>query len=271
MIKDHGDMESVYETFIDSVIDPNRPNVARMYNYFLGGKDNFPSDRRAAEEVISKVPHVREMAKHNRYFLHRCIRYLAEECQIRQFLDFGTGIPTHGSVHEVAQEIIPNARIVYVDNDPVVLAHSRALRVPTENVAVVEADIRDPRSLLRSSDVKELIDFSEPIGVLFIAVLHFITDDEDPYGIIDVFREAVPSGSHIAITHIEKTSETLQAARVYDRANAPGVPRSHYEVMNFLGGLQLVYPGLVSISEWRPEFDAPRQWLPFLAGVGRKP
>jgi hypothetical protein len=269
-----GDLEPIYQTFINSMIDPNTPNIARMYDYYLGGKDNFPCDREAAREVIARVPLASEIAQHNRYFLSRCVRYLVGQCGIQQIIDVGTGLPTQGSVYEVAQAIVPDVRVVYVDNDPLVLAYARSLRVPNDNVAVLNADAREPDAILRSSDVRELIDFSEPVAVLFIALLHFITDDEDPRSIVGTFRAAIPSGSCIAISHVEKTRQTQEGAKIYGRANAPVVPRSRDEIKGLFDGLQLADPGVVCISEWRPDFDGfdrPNQTLPFLGGVGRKP
>jgi hypothetical protein len=210
-------------------------------------------------------------ARRNCHFLSRAVRFLAGECGIRQFIDLGTGFPAQESVHKVAQEIAPEARVICVDNDPVVLTHARALGVPNDNVTVLAADIREPQTILGSSDVRELIDFSEPVAVLALAVLCCITDKEDPYRIVDAFREVIPAGSYIAITHIESTEQTRAAARVYDTANAPIVPRSRSELMRFFGGLDLVEPGIVSLSEWSPGFAIPNPRLPFLCGIGRKP
>jgi hypothetical protein len=264
------DAEPTYQAFAKSVIDPETPNVARMYNYYLGGNDWFDSDRAAAEEVIASVPLVREMARHNRHFLRRCVRFLARECGIRQFLDVGTGLPSEGNVHEVAREVDPDVRVVYVDNDPVVLAHARRLRVPSDNVTVITADVREPRTILRSSDVRELIDFTEPVAVLFIAILHFITDDDNPHDILGIFRETVPPGSYIAITHIENDPRNQAGARVYERTNVPAVLRTRAEISHLFDGFQLVDPGVVPISQWHPDSDTPGSELPFLGGVGRK-
>lgn len=209
--------------------DVTVPNVARIYDYFLGGKDNFAADREAAEE-------------------------LASDLGIGQFIDIGSGLPTADNTHEIAQEIRPDARVAYVDYDPVVVAHGRALLESSPNVAVIEADLRRPGVIVGSHSLADLVDFSAPVAILLTAVLHFIPDDEDPYGIVDILRCVMAPGSYLVISHATQDDvsreETLGGMSIYDKASAPVVPRSHGDVLKFFGRMDLVYPGLVNISEW---------------------
>jgi S-adenosyl methyltransferase len=179
-------------------VDTTKPNIARMYDYLLGGKDNFAADREIAEISLRIMPDSRKGPRSNRAFLRRVVRYLTAAAGIRQFLDLGSGLPTRGNVHEIAQEIAPTARVVYVDNDPVVLTHSRAL-LAGNHTAVVTADIREPESILKHPAVRGLIDFDRPVGLLMFAILHHVNDTEDPGGIAATFREAMPSGSHLSV------------------------------------------------------------------------
>jgi hypothetical protein len=248
-----------------------------MYDYYLGGKDNFAVDREAAEQVLSAAPEVRVLASENRAFLGRAVRYLTAEAGIRQFIDVGTGLPTQGNVHEVAQEVDPAARVVYIDNDPIVRAHARALLPGDGTTAVIEADMRHPRAILDHPDLHRLITLDEPVAVLFMSVLHFITDEEDPYGMVAAFRDAAVPGSHLALSHItspEQNAEAAEAAAdVYKaRATSPAVLRSPKEIMTLFDGYELVEPGLVYLPQWRPDDpqdarDAESVWM--LAGVGR--
>ncbi len=181
-------------------IDTTVPTPARMYDFWLGGHDNFAVDRAAALAVSEAAPEIRLMALENRKFLRRAVRYLAAEAGIAQFLDIGTGLPTQGNVHQVAQQVNPDARVVYADNDPMVLAHSRALKTGG-NTAVIEADLRDPASILDHPRTRELIDFSQPLAVLLVAVLHFIGGDDDPYAIVGSICDTLPPGSYLVISH----------------------------------------------------------------------
>jgi hypothetical protein len=256
----------------------DRPTPARMYDYYLGGKDNFAVDREAAEQVLSAAPEVRLLATENRAFLGRAVRFLAAEAGIRQFVDVGTGLPTQGNVHEVAQAVDPAARVVYVDNDPIVRAHARALLPSDGTTAVIEADLRDPRPILDHPDLRRLIRFDEPVAVLFMSVLHFIADEDDPYGTVAAFRDACVPGSYLALSHItspeQNTEGATAAADVYKaKATSPAILRSPTEVQRYFEGYELVEPGLVRLPQWRPDdpgdaLKADEVWM--LAGVGRK-
>jgi hypothetical protein len=175
-------------------INTGVPNPARIYDYFLGGKDNFPADREVADQVVAIAPVARDIVEDNRAFLRRAVRLLAREAGVRQFIDLGSGLPTQGNVHEIAQAVAPDARVVYVDNDAMVVTHSRAL-LAGDNTVAIEADLRDPDSVMGHPEVRELIDFDQPIALLLMAILHFIPDDEDPYGIVARFRDTLPAGS----------------------------------------------------------------------------
>jgi hypothetical protein len=254
-------------------IDVTQPSVARMYDYYLGGKDNFASDRLLAEQVMQHMPQVPKIVRENRSFLCRVVRYLVEQCGIRQFIDLGTGLPTQENVHEAAQAICPDARIIYVDNDPLVLAHANALLVTNGNTKVVQADIREPGLVLELAADSGLINFSEPVALLMITVLHFVINDEDPWGVVREFSHAMASGSYLAVSHAERRphAEEAAAAKLYDHASAPMVPRSRHAVERFFDGFELVAPGIVTVSEWRPFLAGVSvSDIPVVGGVGRK-
>ena len=262
--------------------DTSVAHPARMYDYFLGGKDNFPADRAAADRLLAAAPQTRVGARENRAFLQRAIRYLAGEAGIRQFLDIGTGLPTQGNVHEIAQATAPDARVVYVDNDAMVVTHSRAL-LAGRNTVAIEADLRDPDSVMRHPEVRELIDFDQPIALLLMAILHFVPDEQDPYGIVARFRDALPAGSYLALSHgtrdiparTDMSPEAMaemgaKVERLYQLTTASLVTRTRAQVERFFDGFDLLDPGLVEIQLWRPdEADA---LLPggFYGGVGRR-
>ncbi len=258
-------------------IDVNTPSVARLYDYYLGGKDTFPADRRAAEEVLSILPEVRIAARENRAFLGRAVRFLAR-AGIDQFLDIGTGLPTQGNVHEVAHEITPDARVAYIDYDPIVLAHARALlRGAKGEITVASGDLRQPEEILHSPEVCKHLDFSKPVAVLLVAIMHFITEADDPRRILTTLRDALPSGSYLVLSHGTYDTHVEAAAKgskVYERANSPLVLRSRAEIRELFEGVELVSPGLVWLPEWRPDdfplYDDPAQSLA-VCGVGRKP
>ena len=263
-------------------INTGVPNPARIYDYFLGGKDNFPADREVAEQVVAIAPVARDIVEDNRAFLRRAVRLLAGEAGIRQFIDLGSGLPTQGNVHEIAQAVAPDARVVYVDNDAMVVTHSRAL-LAGDNTAAIEADLRDPDSVMRHPEVRELIDFDQPIALLLMAILHFVPDEEDPYGIVARFRDALPAGSYLALSHgtrdiparTDMSPEAMaemgaKVERLYQLTTASLVTRTRAQVERFFDGFDLLDPGLVEIQLWRPdEADA---LLPggFYGGVGRK-
>ncbi len=255
-------------------LNPGVPNPARMYDYYLDGKNNFPADREAAERALAIAPSTRDMARENRAFLRRAVRFLAAEAGIRQFLDIGAGLPTQGNVHEVAQAVAADARVVYADNDPVVVTHARAL-LADPSTAAIPADLRDPGAILASPEVRALLDSGQPVAILLLAVLHFIQDADDPAGIVARLRDAVPAGSYLAISHATadapnpRPEVAAQVVGVYRRATASLALRGGAEVARFFEGFDLVDPGLVQVQHWRPEAvsTAPGGiW----GGVGRK-
>ena len=256
--------------------DTGVPNVARIYDALLGGKDNYAADRQAAEELLTAVPGAERAARENRAFLGRAVRFLAGEAGIRQFLDIGTGLPTLGNVHEIAQAANPAARVVYADYDPVVLLHANVLLAKAVTVAAVNADLRYPRDLLTSPAVRALIDFDEPVAVLLVAVLHFLEDSDDPWKIVDCIKDHMAPGSYLVVSHV--TGDDLppdarqQARGVYENASAPGVTRAYDDIARFFDGLVMLAPGLVNVPTWRPDriTRTPHETL-FYAGIGRKP
>lgn len=256
-------------------IDPSVPTAAGMYDYYLGGKGNFAADRRAANHVIAAAPEVILIARENRRFMQRAVQFLARDAGIRQFLDIGTGLPTQGNVHEIAQAETSDARVVYVDNDPKVLAHSRALKTTgTKTTRVITADLRDPDGILKHPDTRTLIDFDEPMAVLLVAVLHFIDDAADPYQIVAHLRDAMAPGSFLVITHVTgdtRPDHAIGAADAYKKTKNPATLRTRTQIEHFFDGLHLVDPGLVFVSEWRPDIEtdlmSEEVWV--LGGLGR--
>jgi len=256
-------------------IDVTVPSVARMYDYLLGGKDNFAADREAAAKLLEIVPDAQKIARNNRDFMVRAVRFLAE-AGVSQFIDLGTGIPTSPNVHEIARKVIPDARVVYVDHDPVVLAHSRALLATDDGVIAVKADFRDSAEVLGDPGVLRLIDFSQPVAVLILSVLHFIGDEEDPGGIVAGFRERLTPGGYLVISAItsENMGESVAAGAsdLYRAARTPAVARSREQILSFFTGFELEEPGLVNAVDWRPEVDTDTRLtgVHMLAGVGHK-
>ncbi|GII57386.1 hypothetical protein Pth03_57750 [Planotetraspora thailandica] len=256
--------------------DPTTPNVARLYDYYLGGKDNFAADREAAERILSVAPELRLAARENRAFLGRAVRFLARQ-GITQFLDIGTGLPTQGNVHEVASEVVEDARVVYVDKDPVVLGHARALLAEADgHTVVVEGDLRRPEDILENEDVVKAIDFGRPVGLLLVAIMHFIREEDDPARIVATLRDALPPGSYFVMSHGTRDARAeavTTGTKVYENAAAPLVLRSRLEIEALFDGFDLVDPGLVWLPQWRPDqphlFDPPERSL-ILCGVGRK-
>jgi hypothetical protein len=259
-------------------LDTSVAHIARVQDYWLGGKDNFRADREAGDDAVEAFPGLVASVRANRAFLARSVRYLAGEAGIRQFLDIGTGIPAANNTHEVAQSIAPECRIVYTDNDPAVLTHARALLTSTPEGATdyLDADLRDTGKIL--ADAAGTLDFSRPIAVMLVAVLQFIPDEDDPHGIVTRLLSAVPSGSHLVITHpasdLQATATaTAEMAQRLNRLMAQKVtPRSHAEITRFFDGLELIEPGIVRGPEWRPDTEDHRtvpsnMW----SGVARKP
>jgi hypothetical protein len=252
--------------------DPSVPSPARMYDYYLGGKDNFPADREAAEHALSAVPFGREVARANRQFLVRAVTFMARG-GIGQFIDLGTGLPTRPNVHDVARSVLPQARVLYVDNDPMVCSHARALLATNDGVAAIQGDIRTPQAILNDPITHTLIDFTQPVGVLFVAVLHFLTDDDQPWEQVAAFRWRMADGSMLAVSHItsDGTPPGVQATirEVYAEASAPAVFRTRHQIESFFGGLDLVEPGLVEVGAWRSLRPSPPAPLRFLGGMAQ--
>ncbi|WP_436789480.1 SAM-dependent methyltransferase [Yinghuangia sp. YIM S10712] len=249
------------ETHVPQGIDTTTAHPARMYDYYLGGKNNFAADRAAADLILGAAPEAATVARAGRDFLARAVRCAAGELGIRQFLDVGTGIPADGNVHEVAQAVAPEARVAYVDNDPIVLAHARALISgdPRGRTTIVQADLREPEKIIASPEVRDVIDFTRPVAVVLGMVLHFVRDSEDPAGIISRLCAPLAPGSALIVSHVTYRSEDLKkfAEDVYERASAPVVPRTYDEVAALLTGLTPVDPGLVRVTQWRPEPGTP--------------
>ncbi|MCU1642521.1 MAG: hypothetical protein JWN03_2796 [Nocardia sp.] len=244
-------------------IDTTKPHPARRYDYWLGGKDNFAADRESADAVAEAFPTVRLAAVENRNFLRRVAAYLTAETGIRQFLDIGAGLPTAGNVHEIAQGIAPESRIVYVDNDPIVLVHARTLldSSPEGATAYLDADLRDPERILSHPDLLATLDLNKPVALMLVAIMHFFTDDTRPYELVRTLCDALPPGSHLVMSHA--TNDFLDdedLARTSEANLRSGVPfqlRSSAEFAKFFTGFEMVAPGITSVTAWRPD-----EWRP---------
>ena len=260
-------------------VDAGVPNSARIWNYWLGGKDNFPVDREAGDDYRAIYPEIVDVARASRKFLTRAVRYLAGQAQVRQFLDIGTGLPTADNTHEVAQRVVPDAKVVYVDNDPVVLTHARALLTTTTrqgDTAYIDADLHDPDTILEAA--ARTLDFTQPIGLMLLGILGHIEDDEEARSIVKRLMDALPPGSYLTICDgTNDISEAgVEAQQRYNESGAvPYRLRSASQVTAFFEGLQVVEPGVVSCPRWRPDPDDLSRGLPAemdqFAGVGRKP
>lgn len=245
--------------------DPAGPDVAsaaRVYDYLLGGGQNFAVDRRLAEQFLELEPDTKLIARHNRAFLGRAVRFLAGQ-GIRQFIDLGSGIPTVGNVHEIAQKITPDARVVYVDNDPVAVTLGRRLLADNPRTTVIEADLRNTDTILAHPDLQALVDLSQPVAVLAVAVLHFLLDD-DPQTVVGYYRDAVAPGSYLVISHLtgeHRAQEMASISRLGTQAGTPSTPRTRTQIEVLFGGWDLVAPGLTWTAAWRAERED-------LAGIG---
>jgi hypothetical protein len=256
----------------DGVVDPEQPSAARMYDYYLGGSHNFASDRAAATKVLALMPDAPLMAQANRAFLHRAVRYLVDR-GVRQFIDLGSGIPTAGAVHEIATD----ARVVYVDMDPVAVAYSETILADVERAGVVQADIRLPAEVLDSPVVRGLLDFDQPIGLLMIAVLHFVADADDPARLIATFRDALPAGSGLALAQVtfdERPDEMARLTEIYRNSASPTTFRTKARIQALLAGWDVVEPGLTWVVDWRPDWpdepDGGSAWCGNYGAVGWK-
>ena len=238
------------------------PNIARIYDYLLGGKDNFAPDRAVGDRIAQALPAVHLGVQQQRAALRRGVRYLVAEAGLRQLLDIGSGLPTADNVHQIAQQIDPLTQVVYVDNDPAVLTHARALLADNKQTAVVAADLLQPADLLADPLLREHIDFTRPIGLLLVGILHYVLDEEKPAELVRALVDALPSGSYVFIHHLITPEETADEDTVAaEAALRAGVGRGQFrtmaEVAAFLDGLDLVDPGVVTVSEWRPDEDTP--------------
>jgi len=255
-------------------IDVERPSAARIYDYFLGGSHNFAADREAAQQIMATIPDVPLLAQANRAFLRRVIRYLSS-AGVQQYLDLGSGIPTVGNVHEIAQQIEPRSRVLYVDIDPVAVAHSKEILAANEQASVIQEDLQYPDRILAHPETRALLDLSQPVAVLIVSVLHFLTDEDDPWAVTERLRTALPPGSYLAISH--GASETRRGdlepgVGVYRRNGIGVIPRTGAAIARFFTGYEMVEPGLVWIPQWRPDLpddvgDNPER-SGILGGVG---
>ncbi|MFY1675301.1 SAM-dependent methyltransferase [Plantactinospora sp. WMMB334] len=263
-------------------VDINRASIARVYDFLLGGKDNFAVDRQAAQMALKITPDGLEAGRACRAFLRRSVRHLAAEAGIRQFLDLGSGLPTQGNVHEIAHEVDPDARVVYVDNDPMALAHGRALLADARTTTVVGADVREPEEILDHPEVRRVIDFEQPVGLLLMAILHHLHDHEEPGAVTRRLTAALPSGSYLAISHFHDPGEAHPdisqkvrgVEKIFNETLGTGRWRTHQEILAFFGDLELLPPGLVPVAEWRPDGDEDARqtdtYHTIVGGVARK-
>jgi hypothetical protein len=256
-------------------VDASVPNAARVYDFFLGGEDNYAADRELAQKILTILPDTADGCRDNRAFLQRAVRFLAGQAGVRQFLDIGTGLPTMGSVHEIAQQTAPGSRVACVDYDPVVVAHARALLAGGQDVIAVSGDLRSPEGILADEGVRQLIDFSQPVAVLLVAVLHFVTDADRPYEAVRTILDSLPSGSYLVLTHSTPDDVpddvTTAMKDVYSGSSAQVAPRSSEDIARFFDGLELVDPGLVNVTLWRPDRPSSARRSLIYGGVGLKP
>ncbi|MCP2353052.1 hypothetical protein HD597_000072 [Nonomuraea thailandensis] len=261
-----------------SGVDPNTPSIARVYDYFLNGRDNFAADRDLAEQVLKVAPNARTTAQANRSFLVRATEAVAR-AGIRQFVDLGTGVPTSPNVHEVAQRVNPEARVAYVDNDPIVLVHARALLSGTRSdVITIEGDLRAPKAVLDHPELRAHIDFARPVAVLLVAVLHLLTDEDGPERLVETIRDQMVPGSYLILSHLWDDPDGVARAGAdeyaHRKASAPVVPRTTEEIRRFFDGFERIDPGLGHLDQWRPTEDminAGNDDRFGLCAVGRKP
>jgi hypothetical protein len=258
-------------------INPGLAHPARVYDYMLGGKDNFAADRALADAVTAAMPSAPLMARANRAFLGRAVRYLAREAGIRQFLDIGTGIPTAGNTHEVAQTVAPESRVVYVDNDPIVLVHARALMTSDAAgaTAFIQADLREPDKILADPNLHGTLDLGKPVALMLVAILMYVGNEENPRSIVSALLDALPSGSYLTISHPSadfNPEEGANAVAASARSGISFTPRTQTEVAAFFAGLELVDPGIVPLLAWRPDGAAPAdpRAVYYYGAMGRK-
>jgi O-methyltransferase involved in polyketide biosynthesis len=256
-------------------VDTSVPSIARIYDYLLGGKDNFACDREVGEQLKQAVPDVLTMAAQNRAFLGRVVTYLAKH-GVDQFVDIGTGLPTQNNVHQVAQSVDPDARVVYVDNDPIVLAHARALLAENRNTIAIEGDLHNPKDILASPELRAMIDLDRPVAFLLVGILYFMTDEEQPFDIVNELKTAMSPGSYLAISHVvsdDAPGELTAAQEIYRAFLQRGgdARRTKDEVLRFFDGLDLIEPGLVYAKDWQNDNPMPEPPTWVLGGVGYRP
>jgi hypothetical protein len=260
---------------VPAEIDQSHPSIARVYDAILRGKDNFAVDRAVAEQAHRAFPDGGEAAFINRRLLGRAVRFMAQQ-GIDQFLDLGSGLPTVQNTHQIAQAVNPKARVVYVDNDPIVLAHGRALLAENEHTTVVTADLREPGMILANPGIVTFLDLSRPVGLILNAVIHHVLDEEDPYGILDSYKQGMAPGSYLLLTHFSSSSPEARALEaVLLRTIGRGQLRTKEQIERFFDGLDIVEPGIVYLPQWRPEEPVTEpldiSGLLYVGGVGRKP
>lgn len=261
--------------YLPPEIDTSKPSIARVYDARLGGKDNFAVDRAVADEVNHAFPDGGKAARINRALLGRAVRYMAT-AGISQFLDLGSGLPSAQNTHQVAQAVNPAARVVYVDNDPIVLAHGRALLAENDSTIVVTADLRQPEEIVANPEISGFLDFAKPTGLILNAVIHHVLDEEDPFGIVGKYKETVAPGSYLLLTHFSNYSEAARGLEdVLLRALGRGQLRDRDEIIRFFDGFELVEPGVVHLAQWHPDQPVPEPLtiseLLYLGGLARKP
>lgn len=269
--------DEIREEWVPAGIDTERPSAARVYDYLLDGAHNFAADRLMAEQLLAAFPNVRSGVQANRAFLRRLVEFLVD-AGVRQFLDIGSGVPTVGHVHEIAQRSAPESRVVFVDIDPVAVAHSRMMLAGNDRTAVIQEDVRRPEQILEAADTRRLLDFDEPVAVLLLAILHFIPDSDKPLGILSRLTDPLVTGSYLAISHgtDDVQREGDKGQEIYRRGGIEVTSRNRTEVEALFQGWDLVEPGLVWVPEWRPELpddlhvDSPES-SGFYGGVARKP
>lgn len=272
------DQATSWPSSVPPRVNLDQPSAARMYDYYLGGAHNFAVDREAAERAIAALPATVAGARTNRAFLQRAVRYLVETAGVRQFIDLGSGIPTAGNVHEIAQQIDPGARVVYVDIDAVAVTHGLSVLEGNERTAFLHADLRQVSEVVQSPEVRRVIDFSQPVGLLMVAVLHFVPDADDLPGIIGRYRAALPEGSYLALSHMSMTGQPREFlerfTNVYSNTPNPVILRSREDIEALFDGFELVEPGVVTLPLWRPDgisyFTEDPERFPGFAGVARK-
>lgn len=241
-------------TWVPDEVNILVPSSARIYDYLLSGAHNFKVDRETAKRLLAAVP-ARDMARLNRGFLRRAVLFLIDS-GIRQFLDLGSGIPTVGNVHEIAQKADPSCRVLYVDIEPIAVAHSELLLAGNDNAAVIRADLRKPGTILAAAETHQLLDLDRPLGLLMVGVMHFVPDSDDPWAIVADYKDKLAPGSYLAMSHFTPDSmpdRMAKAVEVFKNTQEPAYPRTHAQVMRLFDGLELVEPGLVYTAQWRPE------------------